>query len=174
VSPRGGEASPSAGLILDTLQEVYRGPAWYGSSLRRALGGVSVELATWRPGTGRNTIWEIVLHLAYTRHRLLLRLTHFDHRHVERFPRPLRKAWWPSLPDEITEKSWRADRELLDAYQEHLVQAVRETPEPALARRRPGKKVSLGREMLGHVMHDAYHTGQIRLVRVLAGGSRPG
>lgn len=159
--------APSGQAILGALREVYRGPAWYGPSLRSALRGVRAELALHRPGPGRNTIWEILLHLAYTRHRLILRLADAGEGRPGRFPRALRKPWWPELPEETGARAWKADRELLDAYQERLLEAVGEAPSEKLARPRLGEKRPLAREVLGCAMHDAYHAGQIRLIRLL-------
>ncbi len=41
----------------------------------------------------------------------------------------------------------------------------RPAPESVLAMQRPRKKMSIGAEILGVVTHDAYHAGQIRLIR---------
>ena len=67
-------ASPDRATILRSLREAYAGPAWHGPSVRVALRGISAEQAAARPAPGRNTIWELVLHLAYARHGLLLRV----------------------------------------------------------------------------------------------------
>src|SRR5438105_8286584 len=92
-------------LVLRMLREIYVGPAWHGPSVRAALRGVSAPMAARRVAPGRNTIWDLVLHLAYTRHRMLQRVG----LSTERFPRPLRAAWWPRLPDRLTSAAWRDD-----------------------------------------------------------------
>lgn len=163
------EATPSRAVLERTLREVYRGPAWYGPSVRGALRGVAADDARWRLAPGRNTIREIVLHLAYTRHRMLLRLGKRTGTTVERFPRRLRESWWPETPEEATERSWREDRKLLALYQERLLEAVSAAPEAVLATHRPGKGMSIGAEILGAAVHDAYHAGQIRLIRKARG-----
>lgn len=161
---------PSRDVLLRALREAYAGPAWHGPSLRAALRGISATTASEHPGPGRPSCWEIVLHLAYTRHRLLHRLGVSA---GERFPRRLRAAWWPRMPwpEECTPAAWRADLALLDAYHERLVAVVATVPESRLRAVRAGQPRTIAHELLGVALHDAYHTGQIRLgARLLESG----
>jgi uncharacterized damage-inducible protein DinB len=147
-------------LLRDTLHEVYRGPAWHGPSLLATLREVDVATARRRPGRGRNSIWELVLHLAYARYRLLHRLGVI----TTRFARPLRVAWWPRFPADPSPAQWRQDLALLEDYQAQLLSAIARVPESRLRARRRGQSRSLAAELLGVALHDAYHTGQIRLL----------
>lgn len=152
--------------VLDrALQEVHAGPAWHGPSVKAALRGVSAAQAARAPGPGRNSIWEIVLHVAYARHRMVGRVSPGTRR--PRFPRALRKAWWPQLPAERDERAWKADLALLEASERELRDAVARAPERVLASRRSGRRHTRGEEVLGVAFHDAYHAGQISLVRRL-------
>jgi hypothetical protein len=83
---------------------------------------------------------------------------------VERFPRSLRVAWWPKMPKPASAEAWRADLDLLSDYQDRLLAALAKVPQSRLLRRRSGQLNPIGFEMLGVAMHDAYHTGQIRLL----------
>lgn len=157
-------ASPDGATIVRSLCEAYAGPAWHGPSVSVALRGISAEQAAARPAPGRNTIWELVLHLAYARHGLLLRVRRFHEVEVPSFPRKLRTSWFPELPQELNEAAWKRDLALLRAYQERLVGAIEGMPAEALRRCRPGKSRSIGSELLGLALHDAYHAGQIRLL----------
>jgi DinB superfamily len=148
------------GRAVALLEEAFRGPAWHGPSLSGVLRGVSAAEASWRPSPGRNTIWEMVLHAAYTKHVVRGRLL----QRSERFPRPLPRAWWPAAPEPADDAAWRADRALLVASHEALVDAVRRAPPAALNRR-------LRRPLLEHLagvaLHDTYHGGQVGLLRKL-------
>jgi uncharacterized damage-inducible protein DinB len=157
---------PTKPVLRRALEEVYRGPAWHGASLLTTLRTIGPAEASRRAAPGRNTIWELVLHLAYTRHRLLLRLGSST---VGRFPRPLRTAWWPRMPDPASRGAWHADLELLSDYQDRLLTALARAPQSRLRRRRSGQPNPIGFELLGVAMHDAYHTGQIRLLLRLDG-----
>jgi len=159
--------APAADVLLRTLRESYQGPAWHGPSLRGVLEGVSHEEAQRRAGPGRNSIWELVLHLADARHLVVGRLSRAaGGGGADRFGRGYRKRWWPRTPEALTPEAWRADLELLKTWQERLLEAVGRASEATLAARRKGQPRSLADEVLGVALHDAYHAGQIRLLRL--------
>jgi hypothetical protein len=118
--------------------------------------------ARWTPTPGRNSIWELALHVAYTRHRVLRGL---DPTLAARFPRTVRRGWWPRLPEPSDAAAWRADLALLDDSHRRLRDAVVQLPAARLAVRRAGKRWTLGQEVLGIAMHDVDHAGQVRLLR---------
>lgn len=161
-------AAPSGEAIARTVQEIYRGPAWHGPSVRTALRGVDATRAAWRPEAERNSIHDLVLHLMYTRHRMLGRLALARGERAPRFPRAMRLSWFPQGPERLDEATWREDLRLLDEYQEKVLAALRGAGPAVLARRRRGKKVTVGDELMGMAFHDAYHAGQIRLLALLA------
>ncbi|HET9984633.1 MAG TPA: DinB family protein [Longimicrobiales bacterium] len=161
-------SAPDRRTIEWYLREAYAGPAWHGPSVRAALSGVTAEAAAWRPGPGRNTIWELALHLACTRHRLLLRAGDDA---AGRFPRRLTRSWWPSMPERATAGAWREDRALLEEYQERLLDVVAGAPAERLLTRRPGQRGTIAHELLGVALHDTYHAGQIRLLARLREGA---
>ncbi|MBC7788739.1 MAG: DinB family protein [Anaerolineae bacterium] len=155
---------------MQTVREMYQGPAWHGPSLRFTLRGIPATVAAWRVGKGRNTIWELVLHMAYARHRALLRLGHTSDRV---FPRPLRASWWPVMPDDLWEEAWTGDLGLLHDYQSRLLDVIATVPASKLRSTRPGQRRPIAHELLGAAIHDAYHTGQIQLIKRLhASGTR--
>jgi len=156
---------PSARVLIRALREMYAGPAWHGPSLRGVLRGLTHEEAQRRAGPGRNSIWELVLHLADVRHMVVDRLSRAaGGTGAGRFPRRLRKRWWPSLPEALTAEAWEADLDLLYRCQERLLEAVGDASEATLAHRRKGQPRTLADEVLGVALHDAYHAGQIRLL----------
>ena len=158
------EEVPSRELIVRTVREMYQGPAWHGPSLRFTLRGVPGVVAAWRVAKGRNTIWELVLHMAYARHRALLRLGVSSGRI---FPRPLRASWWPRMPVDQHEDVWREDLALLHDYQLRLLDVLATVPAAKLGSTRKGQRRTIAHELLGAAIHDAYHTAQIQLVKRL-------
>jgi len=156
---------PSRRVLREALREVYQGPAWHGPDLLATLRGIDAATARRRPGKGRNSIWELVLHLAYARYRMLHRLGVVS----GHFARPLRASWWPRLPADQTPAQWQRDRELLTDYQARLLDAVARLPEARLRAHRRGQIRSYAGELLGVALHDAYHIGQIRLLQRLRG-----
>jgi uncharacterized damage-inducible protein DinB len=162
VTPAGG--SPNRAVIATTLHQVYHGPSWLGHSVRHVLRGITARQAAWRPAPERNTIWELVLHLALSRHILLQRLTGA----APKFPRRRRKDWWAELPTDLSDEAWKADVALLVDMQDQLMAAVRKAPASRLAMKRKGSSWTIGQELLNCAPHDAYHLGQIALLSLLA------
>lgn len=157
-TPAGAELN--SGSIAYAFGETLRGPAWHGPSARAALRGITASLASWRPAGVAHCIWELVLHMAYARHRTLGRLG----ARQRAFPHRLEKAWWPRLPESMDAAAWASDVELLFALDDELLRAVAALPDRALTRPRDNGARALGGELLGIALHDAYHTGQIRLI----------
>lgn len=166
-------------IALETIRRLvvsgYSGPAWHGPSLRAVLRGATPEDALRRAGPGRNTIWELLLHVAYTRHRLTGRIARVMGTPTPRsFPRRLRAAWWPMLPDAARgtdaerRDAWRADLALLADCQTRLLDAVDGAGPAVLRRRRSGVRWTIADEIAALAVHDAYHAGQIRLIRLSA------
>ena len=158
------EAPLTPRFLIRMLGEAFHGPAWHGPALLPALHGCTPADAERRLAPGRNTIHELVLHAAYGKHIVRGRLTS-DPR---RFGRPLTRPWWPRVVDPSA-AGWHDDLALLDSANSALVDALDHTTPVRLARRRPGKQRTLGEEVLGIVLHDTYHAGQIALLRKLAG-----
>lgn len=157
-----GAGPLSPGLLVRTLDSAFHGPAWHGPALEQTLKGCTHAEAERRLAAGRNTIRELVLHAAYGKYIVRARLT----KSARRFPRPLRRSWWPRVVDPSAE-GWLSDLELLGIMHATLVESVGNMSALQLARRRPGKQHSWGDEIIGIVLHDTYHAGQIALIRKL-------
>jgi uncharacterized damage-inducible protein DinB len=155
-------------LLLALLDEAYDHPAWHGPNLRGALRGLSAEQAAWRPGAGRNSIWEIALHCAYWKYAVHRRLSGEGRRGS--FPR--KPSNWPALPARPGAATWKADLALLDEQHRRLRENVAASPDEKLGRRL-GKSTAT-RLIYGIAAHDLYHAGQIRLLIKLSGGKQPG
>jgi len=130
---------------------------------------VSWDTALHRPAEGRNSIWEMVLHLAYARHRVLGRLARMNGHKAARFTRPRRPEWFPLLPEPADGDAWRSDLALLERAHTELLAELDRTPEKELAKKRRGSERSIGEELVGLALHDAYHAGQIRMIAKMGG-----
>jgi DinB family protein len=146
------------GATLKLLREVYDGPAWHGPSVKEALDEVTASVASRRLADDRNSIWELVLHLAHGRHLLTERVTNS----TSEFPRRLREAWWPLIDYEMTDAAWRDDLRLLDECHARFIEAVRRATPAQLARMPDGATHAVADQLLGMAVHDGYHAGQIR------------
>ena len=164
MATRSGSDRARRDELLRELDAAYAGPAWHGPSLRAALRNVAADEAIWRPAPGRNCIWELALHAAYTKHRVLHRLAPDA---AGKFPRKLARAWWPAADGSAGEAAWRRDLALLDESHRRLAEGVAAASDAELRGRRGNARFTLWRQVLGIALHDVYHAGQIRLVRVL-------
>lgn len=154
-----------AGLLVENLQPRPGRGGWHGGPTPvGALRGVSAEQARWVPAAGRHSIWALALHVAYWKYAVRRRLE--GSLRGGRFPRS--PANWPALPSAPGEAAWRADVTLLRGEHERLVETVAAIPPArygeALA---GGKRWTVGEMILGIAQHDAYHTGQIQMLKRL-------
>lgn len=152
-------------VLIRKLQEGYDGRTWQGASVRGIRDRTSHETAAFRPLAERPTIWETVLHLAYVRYREVFRLARRKGGSTKRFPRRLRSSCWSELPPKLTRHAWNEDQELLDTYQVRLVQALERVTDEFVASD-GSRHWQFGTEIFGIVLHDAYHVGQMRLLRL--------
>lgn len=151
-------------LLAWNLQPPPRRKNWHGGTTPvGALRAVSAAQAAWRPTPRRKSIWELTLHIAYWKYTV--------RRHLEggaqpRFPRS--PANFPSQPDPADDPAWARDTALLRSEHDRLVAAVRALSERHLGAVPPeGRRWTYGELVLGIAAHDAYHTGQIQLLKRL-------
>jgi uncharacterized damage-inducible protein DinB len=129
-----------------------------------ALRGVSAAEAGRVPAPKRHSIWALALHIAYWKYAVRRRLEGGE---GARFPRS--PANWPAVPARADEAAWQADRALLATEHRRLMRVIANFPPARLNRRPPGgKKWTYGEQLIGVLVHDAYHTGQIQLLKRLA------
>lgn len=143
-------------LLVDAVEDAYGRKAWHGPSLRASLRGLTANQAFWRPAEGQHNIWEFILHCAYWKHTVRRRLlgdrtTKFARKGSNFFP----------TPDPPTDEAWEADLALLGASHKALVEAI----ESVAASKLP----KAARMLYGVAAHDAYHVGQIQLLKKMYG-----
>ncbi len=142
---------------------------WHGgASPSGSLRGVSAEEAAWRPAPGRHSVWELVLHIAYWKYAVRRKLTSEPKSSFSRAP-----SNWPSVPEVPDAKAWKRDRALLKEENERLVEAIKNFDPKRLGRKPDdGGETPYVDLMMGIVMHDTYHTGQIQTIkRLFASGN---
>jgi uncharacterized damage-inducible protein DinB len=155
---------PFATLLLENVQPRPGRGAWHGGPTSvGALRGVSASQAVWLPAPGRKTIWQLALHIAYWNYAVRRRL---EGGKAARFPRS--PANWPQMPERTDAKGWAEDVALLKAEHEKLAATIAEIPSSRYATALAGgKRWTIGELIVGVAQHDAYHTGQIQLLKRL-------
>jgi hypothetical protein len=155
-------AHPDIRMLLFYLDQAFGRRGWHGPTLTAALRGVTVGRALWRPGPGRNTIWELVLHTGFWKHEVGRRLTG-DPAPFSRSPRN-----FPRMPEDPTARAWEDDVALLKVEHANLVATVQKYPPAKLHRKIPGTRYIPAEQIAGIAAHDLYHCGQISLLKRLA------
>jgi uncharacterized damage-inducible protein DinB len=144
--------------IGQLLRDVYDGRPWYGRALCKLLSGVSAESASAKPIAGAHTIEQQVLHVIAWR-RFAARLLS-----GESVTRLSDDENWPK-PTEGDAASWQQILEELAQTQHALEAAIAGLSDDRLSENAPGQTFSLYRLLHGVIQHDAYHAGQIALIR---------
>ena len=148
--------------IADELDRMNHGGAWHGPAIKEALDGVTALQAAARPIAGAHSIWEIVLHMTAWAEEVGRRLSENA--------RPLNgEADWPPHT-ESTGKAWEDARSRLTTAHQSLRHAIREFPptrlqEPVTGTDNNGPPDSFYVMLHGLAQHDAYHTGQIAILK---------
>lgn len=149
-------------LLLRILDEAYEKKAWHGPNLRGTLRGVGAQQAAWRPAPDRHNVWELALHAAYWKYAGWRRLTG-----EKRGAFPVKGSNWFLRPEAATEKAWRADLALLDEQHRRFRSAVEKIPARRLSSVSRGSRHRIDTLVYGIAAHDAYHAGQIQLLKRL-------
>ncbi|MFE4710871.1 MULTISPECIES: DinB family protein [unclassified Paenibacillus] len=130
--------------------------------LSDALDGVNSTQASWKPqGAAGNSIWETVNHLTYYKDRLLRKLKGLP-----------KQPELESNDDTFTvtesgEEAWQKAVEQLKSVHAQLREVIEALEEGAYDW--GGSGHAPGEEVMSLILHDAYHTGQIVLLRKLQG-----
>lgn len=146
----------------------FSGRAWQGTTLLGSLRGLPCELAARRPGPRRKSIWEHALHAAYWKYAVRRRIApHLD------APFPRGPSNWPAQPRVATREAWEADLKVLRGEHALLMHAVESLGERGIVGAKldalvpKSKSVRYAMLLAGVASHDAYHTGQIQLIKRL-------
>ena len=154
--------------LIDQFTRAHDGDPWHGSPVTAILKGVSAAQAAAAPPNGAHSIWALVLHLTGWRNEAAARAT----------GKPAGEPAAGDYPDvgDPTPARWTAALAALDESHQNLVKAVRNLSDEQMwkatndPRNRPlGTGVSYYELLHGIVQHDAYHAGQIAILKKVLG-----
>lgn len=144
--------------IADLLERAFRGGAWHGPAVAEALAGVDAATAAARPLAGAHSIWEIVHHLAVWNDVPRRRL---DGERLQNLP-PERD--WPPVTD-LSAGAWQAAQAALQDAHAALHARVLGLADGQLDDPVVGSDPTVRGMLFGVLQHNAYHAGQIVLLR---------
>jgi len=146
--------------IADELRRAFDGEAWHGDPLFKILEGITAAQAATHPLNDAHSIWELVLHIAAwddaVRRRMggvAVKLSAAKN--------------FPPVTD-TSDAAWQKALAYVAATHEQLIAEVEKFPKASWDKPVPGKTGAHYnfRFMLhGVVQHEAYHAGQIALLK---------
>lgn len=146
--------------IKSQLNHSINGEPWHGPSLFDALEGVTAVQAAARPIEDSHTIWELVLHITVWMDEVRRRLAGNG-----RDLPP--EEGFPAQPSEPDDHLWREAREGAKRAVRELCEAVDSSVEARLDQPIAEGRDPVYHSLCGAYQHNAYHTGQIALLRKL-------
>lgn len=152
----------------DILSASASGDAWYGSSTADVLDGLDARSAARRVDGYSHSIWEILLHTTGWIEEVARRL-------AGSAPSPPPDGDWPT-PGDTTESAWADAQSRFHAAATELGERIAAF-DPALwttmvgdgRAQALGTGVTHSTMVVGVIQHNAYHTGQMALVRKAIG-----
>lgn len=135
----------------------FYGDNFWQAPLYKQVESLNVEQALWRPADDKHCIWQLVRHLNYWKYWALKYAKESEKENAKEFN-------WAPLPGEKSESSWQADVDNMKKLQEQFKSLCLSLGDSLFSSTE--EKIVFLRTVL---YHDAYHSGQIGLLRSLQG-----
>ncbi len=145
--------------ISKMFADLYAGNPWIEVTITDTLKNLTAEKVYKRPAQGINSIWEIVNHLINWRVTILKRLQ------GETIPSPPNNYFEP-VKDKSAE-SWEATLKRLSETQSGWDELLSNMKQDKYDEHYPNYGYSVCEFINGILQHDAYHLGQIVLIKKL-------
>ena len=153
--------------IEKLLKELYNsvfGDHLHGASAVEILMGITVKQAVQKPISSAHNIIDLTLHITAWTEEVLSRLNGNN-------PSEPQMGDWP-IPENYSNEYWTSAKQHLFEATNKLISIIQEFPEEMLDKTISGERdVSLGTGfsfeelIMGLVQHNAYHLGQISLLK---------
>ena len=150
------------------LDATFDGDPWYGLAVSRILEGIDASMAAAHPVKGAHSIWELVAHMTAWANETSRRLGGGAH------GTPVEGDWPPITS--TTSDSWSAARSALRQAHVDLARTLTSLDDVDLGRQIAGAQVDAAGQPVtfyqtaaGLLQHDAYHAGQIALLKKALG-----
>jgi uncharacterized damage-inducible protein DinB len=142
--------------IVKLFEALQHGDCWIGVNFKEALQGIDAGMAVQKISDDGNSIWMLVSHLIYWRTRVAHRLAGND-------DLPPFKDF--TLPADLHETNWKQTLLDFEAAYHTLRSAIHHIKDEQLDKPtvRPGQ--TYHQLLTGCLQHDAYHLGQIVLLK---------
>ncbi|MCA1588803.1 MAG: DinB family protein [Acidobacteria bacterium] len=151
-------------IFLEQFSNCYDRNGWF-VAVRNALEGVTAEQAVWKPDGSDNCIWETLSHIFYYNYAYLRRFKGIDYEYTvssndETF----------DVPENASETEWQAEIKEFDSMMSEWRSLLEAADESKFDEPVPQKSDREWWEIIADInTHNAYHGGQILLLRKLHG-----
>ncbi len=155
-------------LVREQFDECYDKNGWF-VAVRNAIEGVTAEQAAWKPEGTDNSIWETLTHLTYYNNAYLQRFKGIDYQYDkadndETF----------EISEAASEEDWRGAMAKFHSTMNEFRDLLEEADEAKLSEQVSATKRPHGLILISQInAHNAYHAGQILLLRKLQGSWSP-
>ena len=153
-----------ASFLAPQIGRAFTGPMWHGESIAELLADVSATAAAARPFDDVHTIAELVGHIGAWAAVAEQRLAGAP-------GSPSESEQWPDV-DTSSEKAWAAAMHACLEQHRSLMRAAAAVDERLLRETLPGRSHDMATMLHGIVEHDAYHGGQIAMLKKVIGGKQ--
>jgi len=152
-------------ILQDQFNNCYEENGWF-VALKNALANVTVEQALWKADGFDHSVWEAAYHLTFWNERWLKR-----YRKEPLEPgKNITIAETFQAPENPTEADWQAALEKLYSVMDAWKNILENITEEKLAEQVSERYEAPWSAPLANInMHNAYHTGQIVVIRKLQG-----
>jgi uncharacterized damage-inducible protein DinB len=145
--------------ISKLFSDLYNGDAWIEVTIQGTIKNISAEQALIHPIENLNSIWEIVNHLVSWREVVLSRME------GEIILEPNNNFFEPIIDN--SERAWQETLERYDKSQKSWLVYLEKLNSTDLEKIYSGKKYTFYELIHGILQHDAYHLGQIIMLKKL-------
>jgi uncharacterized damage-inducible protein DinB len=153
--------------LLKQYDRCYNENGWF-VAVRNAIDGVTAEQAAWKPEGSDNSIWESLTHITYYNNAYLQRFKGID------FEYDVTDNDETFRGGEPNEEAWRAAVEKFDSVMTEWRGLIEQANESKFSEPVPTNTTRIWADLLADVSaHNAYHGGQILLLRKLQGAWNP-
>ena len=153
--------------LLKQYDRCYNANGWF-VAVRNAVEGVTAEQAAWKPEGSDNSIWESLAHISYYNNAYLQRFKGIE------FEYDVADNDETFRGGEPTEEAWRAEIEKFDSVMTEWRTLIEQAGESKFSETVPTHAHRIWTDLLADVnAHNAYHGGQILLLRKIQGAWNP-
>ena len=149
--------------LLAQFTACYDKNTWF-VALKNTLEGVTADEAVWKPEGSDNSIWETVSHLNYYNFAYVERFKGLDYQ----YPADDNDATF--VAGEPTDEAWKAETARLDAILTEFRDLIKNADDSKFDEAVSKTNQASWATLISNInAHNAYHAGQILLLRKLQG-----